>query len=93
MVSATMLVHATAFGLFAYLVKSAMLSARVALGAMAEVIAEKNTTASGVEPGLLPWEKIGPNPCARPTAHPTKKRRERAQSEYEKRSSLKETVY
>lgn len=49
-----MLVHATVFGLLAYLVKSAMLSARVAFGAMAEVIAEKKTTASGVDPGLLP---------------------------------------
>lgn len=54
MVSAMMLVHATIFGLFAYLVKSAMLSARVAFGAIAEVIAEKKTTASGVDPGLLP---------------------------------------
>lgn len=69
------LVHATVFGLFAYLVKSAMLSARVAFGAIAEVIAEKKTTASGVELGLLPWEKIGPNPCARPTAHPTEVRK------------------
>lgn len=54
MASTKMLVHATVFGLFAYLVKSAILSARVALPAMAEVIAERKMTGSAEEPGLLP---------------------------------------
>ena len=50
-----------------------MFKARVAFGAMAEVIAEKNSTATGVVVVSFPWLNMGPNPCAVPTAHPTGK--------------------
>ena len=48
-----------------------MLSAKVAFPAMAEVIAEKNITARGMLPEEVPSLKMGPKPCARPTAQPT----------------------
>lgn len=62
MVSEMMLVQTTVRGLFAYRVKSGILSARVAFPAIADVIAEKNTTAVGVDPVLLPCSKMGPKP-------------------------------
>jgi len=38
---------------------------------MAEVIAEKNTTTTGRPPTSVFCVKMGPNPWALPTAHPT----------------------
>lgn len=53
-----------------------MLRASVDLGAIAEVIADRKRTATGMEPvETVPLLKTGPKPCAVPTAHPTKHRR------------------
>lgn len=63
--SETMLVQITVLGFFAYLVKSQTFKARVALGAIALVKAEKKTAAAGIPfvmlVGLL---KTGPKPLA-----------------------------
>lgn len=48
-----------------------MFRASVALGAMAAVIAEKNTMTTGRPCTSVLRAKMGPNPCALPMAHPT----------------------
>jgi len=48
-----------------------MLSASVALDAIAEVMAEKNNMAAGELVGFVPWLNTGPKPRAEPTAQPT----------------------